>query len=372
MKIGILTLPLVDNYGGILQAIALYRFLHEEGHDVILINKKTNIPIWKKIVKCVILNIPYYDFKDLKKKNNSLNKKKELHKSFINKEIFKISKTLSSKKDLLKYADEENFDAVIVGSDQVWRKAYINDKYYKSYFLDFINNKKTKKIAYAASFGKGYWEGKNDINEVSLLLQKFTSLSTRESTGQEICKNIFMCNDVVHVLDPTLLMSKNFYINTIIKKNNISNLEEHKLLTYVLDEVQEKKEIISTSKEKLNIQKVQHLKGFNNTKKIFTIPEWLAAFAYTDFIVTDSFHGMVFSIIFEKDFLVIGNKNRGIDRFLSLLRLLNLESRLIFNKQDITNEQFNTIDYDKINKILNVNKEKSMTYLKNSLNDSEN
>lgn len=363
MKIGILTLPLVDNYGGILQAVALYKYLKNNGYEVVLINKVLHISLWKKIAK-------YFLSLVFPEKYNTVNqsKRKEIHKSFINNEIKNISEILISTKNLRSYAIKEKFDTIIVGSDQVWRKSYINDKYYKNFFLDFIDDK-TKKISYAASFGKNHWEGINDINEISKLLEKFNAVSTRESSGVDICKNTFGYNNVKHVLDPTLLMDKNFYINEIISKYDIHNIQKGGLVTYVLDEAVEKKEIIDSLKHNLNIKNVYHIKGFNSLNFTYSIPKWLASIAYADFIVTDSFHGMVFSIIFEKEFLVIGNQGRGLDRFTSLLSILGLENRLIYDKKNLGNTEINSIDYNSVNKILDNQRLKSFDFLKNSLSE---
>lgn len=371
MKIGILTLPIAENYGGILQAIALYRCLYNQGHDVVLIYKETQQILWKNFVREILLKIPFHNFRNIKtnyKIEQARLQRKKFHRAFIENEIFKISEDLYAKQDLENFAKKENFDAIIVGSDQVWRKAYINDKYYKSYFLDFIDEAKTKKIAYAASFGKDYWEGKGDSEEISKLLKEFTAISTREKSGIDVCKNSFGFNNAKHVLDPTMLVNKNFYINEIISKYDISNISKGGLLTYVLDEEDEKKEIINFIKETLKMDKVHHLKGFNSSKTTYSVPEWLASFAYADFVVTDSFHGMVFSIIFEKDFVVIGNHDRGLDRFTSLLSLLGLEDRMVFSMEDLKHKKINSIDYTRVNKILEENKKSSLEFLMGALN----
>ncbi len=228
---------------------------------------------------------------------------------------------------------------------------------------------KQKKIAYAASFGKDYWEGKNDIEDISKLLQDFTAVSTREENGVHICKDIFGYNKAVQVLDPTMLIGKEFYKNEIILKYDTNRVPKGGLLTYVLDEGSEKKEIINFVKKSLDINNVHHLKGFNSSKTIYTVPEWLASFANADFIVTDSFHGMVFSIIFEKEFIVIGNKSRGIDRFISLLSLLDLEDRLVINRNKI---EFKKIDFNKISNILREQRGYSEIFLKKSFDKKKN
>ncbi|WP_159571596.1 polysaccharide pyruvyl transferase family protein [Sulfurimonas sp. CVO] len=372
MKIGILTLPIAENYGGILQAVALYRLLDAQEHDVVLIYKQsTNTQVWwKKIIKEILLKIPFHNFRNMKN-NNKLNEarleRKKFHRPFIEKEIFKISEDLYTKQDLENFAKKENFDAVIVGSDQVWRKAYINDKYYKSYFLDFVDGSKTKKIAYAASFGKDFWEGKGDSQEIAKLLQDFVAVSVRESSGVVICKDTFDYDKAVHVLDPTMLMSKEFYKDEIIAKYDAVNTNAGGLLTYVLDEAEEKKEIIEFVQKSADMKSVHHLKGFDSSQVTYSVPQWLASFANADAVVTDSFHGMVFSIIFEKDFVVIGNEGRGMDRFVSLTTKLGLEERLVFDVKDLEGKELEKIDYSRVNMILNSEKKKSLEFLMGAL-----
>lgn len=372
MKIGILTLPIAENYGGILQAVALYRLLHAQGHEVVLIYKEFHQIWWKKLLIEILEKIPFHDYRNIKTKdqaNKARLKRKAFHRPFVENEIFKISKDLYTKKELENFAKKENFDAVIVGSDQVWRKAYINDKFYKSYFLDFVDGSKTKKIAYAASFGKDCWEGESDSEDIAELLKDFTAVSTREASGVDICKSSFGYADVVHVLDPTLLMSKEFYIDEIIAKYDTSKIPKDGLVTYVLDEANEKKEIIEFVQKRTGLKSLYHLKGFNDSHITFSVPRWVASFANADFVVTDSFHGTVFSIIFEKEFVVIGNHDRGLDRFISLLSLLGLEDRLVFDLKDLENKELESIDYSRVNKILEENKKSSIGFLMGALDD---
>jgi hypothetical protein len=371
MKIGILTLPISSNYGGILQAVALYRFLHNQGHDVFLVYKESSSVLWKEVVKSILIKIPFHDLKDLKA-NHQLKKeeqkRKEFHRDFVVQEIFIISQDLYTKRDLETFSKQEKLDAVIVGSDQVWRKAYINDIYYKSYFLNFVDSSTTKKIAYSASFGKDHWEGVDDIEDVAKCLKDFDAISTRELSGVDICKDSFKCENAKHVLDPTMLMEKEFYLE-IISKYDISNISKGGLVTYILDSAEEKKQIIGYIQKSLTIQKTSHLKEFNSSNVIYTVPQWLASFVYADVVVTDSFHGMVFSIIFEKNFIAIGNKDRGLDRFTSLLSLLGLEDRLVFSLKDIKNKKIEDIDYKVVNKVLDDNKNLSFSFLGNALDD---
>lgn len=358
MKIGLLTLPIIDNYGGILQCVALYNFLKRQGHDVVLLYKVHRAPLWKSMVKRLLSLIPFYDFKNLK----SNKKKKILHLPFINNSISNISYNLKSTADLAEAVKKYGLEAVVVGSDQVWRLKYINDQYYKSFFLDFVNNE-VKKIAYAASFGKDYWEGRGDEAEIGKLLERFDFISVREESGVDICKNTFgVKKDVHHVLDPTMLWSKDFYMG-LMPSNSFNR--KISLLTYVLDEADDKKKIISACMEEREIssENVLHLKGFGDKKRYYTVPEWLEAFSKADFIITDSFHGVIFSIIFNKQFVAIANKDRGLDRFISLLGMFNLKDRLIFDSDFNPECLHHDIDYNFVNNEVIGKKEKSSVFL---------
>ncbi|WP_371192493.1 polysaccharide pyruvyl transferase family protein [Glaciecola sp. SC05] len=374
MKIGILTLAIAENYGGTIQAVALYRLLQSKGHDVVLIYKVPYIPIWKSLTKKLLLKIPFHNIANLKTFNELEKerlKRKAFHRPFIKNEILNISDDLRTKKDLQDFATRERFDAVIVGSDQVWRKDYIDDKFYQSFFLDFITGTMTRKISYAASFGKDYWEGSNDEEDISKLLHDFTAVSTREASGTLICKNTFNYHDAVHVLDPTLLMNKEFYLEKIIANYDTPKSFDGGLLTYVLDEAKEKHKMITHLKNTFGLDSVNHLKGFDKSGVTYTVPEWLRSFACADYVITDSFHGMVFSIIFEKDFTVVGNANRGLDRFTSLLSLLGLMDRLVFTYDDLQNDKQESIEYKKVNKLLEVNRKLSLSFLLYGLQESK-
>ena len=166
-------------------------------------------------------------------------------------------------------------------------------------------------------------------------------------------------------------MDKEFYKNEIISKYNISNIKKGGIVTYILDENQEKDKIIKYVKNDLKFSLINHLKGFNTSNRTYSIPEWLSSFLNADYIITDSFHGMVFSIIFNKNFTVIGNHDRGLDRFKSLLSLLKLENRLVSTLEELFNGKLIDINYNDVNILLNKNKELSYNFLINSLNSTK-
>lgn len=330
MKIGVLTLVPKNNYGGILQATALCGYLSSQGHEVVLINKNR----FKKplLVRAALGLLERLPFQNIKNKRQDYLKTKQL-KPFIDKHLPRKSREIISARDLQKLVRDEEFDAVVVGSDQVWRYQYIGDGHHNVFFLDFETEKPVKKIAYAASFGKDKWEAPEHIAEISELLKKFHAISTREESGVRLCQGVFGVSGGKSVLDPTMLMRAEFYDHLL---NDFPKERDSKaLVTYVLDQDQTKKDIIASVKYQLkfneaNLQQV-NLSG-KKGKSFYTIEEWLWNIKNAEFVVTDSFHGMVFAIIFEKQFLVIGNAERGLSRFTDLLNPLQLNERLLLGE----------------------------------------
>ena len=370
MKVGILTLPIAENYGGILQSLALYLYLCDRGHDVVLIYKDTKPVMWKKIIRGLLFRIPFHNYRNIKTSDNRIEwrKRKIFHRAFIEANISDISDALYTTNELNKFAIIEDFFAVIVGSDQVWAIDKSSDIHYKNYFLDFIDsNSKTKKIAYAASYGKRKILDRHERNEITELMADFESISCREKSGVTICEDLLTNRDISHVLDPTFLIDKEIYVNKFISQSNSVESNKVSLATYILDPSDDKDEIVSKIYDYADCNEVINLKSYGKADCIYTIPQWLQEIHNAEFIITDSFHGMVFSIIFEKEFLVIGNEARGLDRFTSLLSILNLEDRMVLNGSEFISEHLAPLDYNKVNKILDREKMNSMFFLDNAL-----
>lgn len=374
MKIAILTLPLHTNYGGILQCYALQTVLERQGYDVKVLTKplytRTYYIIWffaiikrffKRIFlgkKISILYAPYQlEIKNVRKNTNL----------FIDRYIHKyLTRSLSKK-------ISKKFDSIIVGSDQVWRAKYVN---VEDYFLSFLEDEKIKRIAYAASFGV------DNISEYSPeqlekcihLLRKFDYVSVRELSGVNICHRYFNIN-AIQLLDPTLLLAPNDYLSLIDKKNVNEPLGN--MLVYILDKTDEKVQLVNKIAAERGL--VPFWIGIENKNESLStgysvkisVEQWLYSFEKADFVFTDSFHGCAFSILFNKQFIVIGNKERGMSRFTSLLSIFQLDERLIFSKNDYENRIINLstdIDYKIINNILSIERDKSYDFFYKSLN----
>ena len=265
------------------------------------------------------------------------------------------------------------FDAYIVGSDQVWRPIYSYG--ISNYFLDFTVGKDVKRIAYSASFGTDQWEFTTEQTAVcSELAKQFDAISVREDSGVGLCRK-YLNIDAVQMPDPTLLLDKNDYLE-IIKNDCPENSHSGGIFTYILDDSEIKRSIVQkvSSKLKLNSFSVMPQAQFKNVgrkgieKCIYPpVAEWLQGFADADFVVTDSFHGTVFSIIFNKPFISIANGKRGTSRFTSLLKTFGLEDRLIYWDKDLKDCLLSDIDFAGINTVHKKKREEALKFLTNSL-----
>lgn len=387
MEILILTQPLHTNYGGLLQAYALQQILKGMGHDVVTdrLGVVRKLPLWNRALRflyhavqfCILKNYRYYPYRYLfvsfdkeskAKRSISINTER-----FVNTHIDTIDLLTRSNESVIDAVRQ--FDAIVVGSDQVWR-ATMSD--IPTYFLSFTKAINVKRIAYAASFGT------DDLNEYSKMDMKiasesiklFDAVSVREKSGVHLCRDYFKM-DAVHVLDPTMLLSKDDYLKLIEEEDKPCS--ENILLTYVLDRTQEKNDIIQRGGEALHLTSCENgaVKYFSNVVEsnvsecIYpSVSRWVAGFRDAQFVVTDSFHGTVFSIIFNKPFVAILNSKRGSSRFISLLSVLGLENRLISTTNDLLEEHLKPIDYTEVNKILNDWRYLSISFMERHLKEA--
>lgn len=365
MKIAIITLPLRHNYGGILQNYALQRVLCQMGHDVttLEITKTEGLDIKAKIV-LFIRNVFY---KCVDKKGRFLHIWSGLTtEQKLSANTWKFIANHINVRRINGYPNETEYDAYVVGSDQVWRPKYFDTDIS---FLAFAKNfKNVKRIAYAASFGTDKWEYNVDLtNKCSQLAAEYNAVSVREKSGIALCKDHLLV-DAEHVLDPTLLLSKEDYISdlAIVPVTNKKGV-----FYYFLDENEAKRELVNKITEPNGCNsytvnsKVENPDADLHDRIQPPIEDWIRAFVESSFVVTDSFHGTVFSMIFNKPFIVIGNENRGLSRFKSILGIFDQDFRLI------TESDSENLDLSIYLETPNVNLKKmrlfSIDYLKKNL-----
>ena len=370
MKIGILTQPLHNNYGGLLQAYALKEVLQSLGHEVIIINRQSKkVSTFRKygsVVKSILIGrtiAPNVLLNESFKEEISRETRK-----FREKYIPNLTHLITDNEGM-QDLNNMGFDAYVVGSDQCWRPRYSPN--IRNYFLDFaINDNRVKRIAYAASFGVSHWEFTDEDTDVcSELLKKFDAISVREDSAIDLIKNKLGRDDAIHVLDPTMLLSKEHY-NDLVESEK-SPVSPGNLNVYVLDKTPEKDKLVRQIEAKLQLKafEVLPVKRLNEQKvtkgniEDFVYPNpaaWIRGFHDAKFVVTDSFHGTVFSILHNVPFIVIGNIERGLSRFQSLLKMFGLEDRLITDVDSVNIDNFanKNIDWSRVNKILNNESEK--------------
>lgn len=361
MKIGILTQPLYCNYGGLLQCYALQKTLQRMGHDAFVLQREWNrqytlkgacVYYAKLLVKKFLGRKESWHYYVAQEKRDCI--ARETNK-FTNRCINPRSERCYTTEQLRQEVERLKLDAIIVGSDQVWRPYYSPCQ--PNYFLDFLSHdSQIKRISYAASFGGDDWNEWNEklTEQCAGLLQKFDAVSVRELSGIRLCKEHFDV-EAVQVLDPTLLLNKEDYLAVIGKP--LQN--RGTLFNYVLDRSDEKQYIIQKIAERTQKKpfdsmpeledSVYNLYGDIERAVYPPVENWLSAFVEAEMVVTDSFHGTVFSIINNKPFWVVGNEGRGMARFETLLSLFGLENRLISIKTLNDTDLNDPIDWDKVN-----------------------
>lgn len=352
MKIAILTQPLHNNYGGLLQAFALQHHLKNIGHDVLTVSFGWRYELPYFGIKSVIGNVVRKYI--LRRPIGSVlpitdEQKREIgqHTNRFTAEHIRTTQDIYSISEL-DYIKNYNFDAYIVGSDQVWRPAYSPGM--SAFFLSFLDeNEKAKRVAYAASFGVDHCDefSSEQLVDYGKLLNRFDAIGVREDTAVELCHQNFGV-DAQHVIDPTLLLDKEVYCKLVEQDRTPKN--NGNMMVYVLDKAPEKQEIIQLIANERGLTPFTVMPENNGVYPPVT--QWLRGFMDAEYVVTDSFHGVAFSIIFNKPFIAIGNRDRGLARFTSILKLFNLESRLVFNKGDVSVAIITDfIDFAKVNEI---------------------
>jgi len=366
-NVGIMTWFTYNNYGTLLQVSALSKIISDMGYNPLVINyipriRKTNI---------FDMNFSYMN-------NNILEKeKKKKYKCTIENNNKKFEEYRNNKLKFTDIADShielkkiaQEMDKIVCGSDQIWSPTVYDSRYY----LDFVDDK-SKKIAYAPSFGVSTIKSKYIENEIKQLLNEFSSLSVREEAGKKIIKNLIQ-KDVKIVLDPTLLLDCtewDKYLNFANEKPNNNkyilcyflgnNKEYYKLAKKISNQLNIELKIIPTNYKSLN-SKIDFADNCGPSEFVKLIKE-------ASYVLTDSYHGMLFSIIYNVQFIILkrfkDNHLSQNSRIYNTLKVLNLTDRLYCKNLDhILN---NEINYQKINKKVEELKKESLKYLKEAIN----
>lgn len=342
------------NYGNNLTNYALYRYLNDCGYSVLMINTPKDSFFNQDIYfGDGFIENPYYE--------------EDLAERLCGAEYVKYN---------------NRCDFFCVGSDQLFRENFVEGMEFSS-ILKFVYSYKFK-FSYGTSFGNAKYDNCDQLkNKVSYLLSRFQAVSVREQSGVDIIRDKFDIEKPMHVVDPVFLVDSKVFHNMadIGKKHRIGT--DKYIGAYFLDPNDAKerilKKVVAESKleDKVILDRETYAyKDYVGEMHVLDDPkveEWLALIRESQLFLTDSFHGVCFALIFHKDFYVLFDKNnwRGIERISEILDQLGLSDRLII-LDDNARFTYSTIDYSKVNEILEKNISKSKSWLNTSLETARN
>lgn len=353
MRVGILTQPFLRNYGGILQNWALQQTLQQLGHDPLTLEHDTCCSRTRWLMRSTkmlmqkrsVARLPEFPYKG-----------RIGHHPFVD-FIDSHIKSAAVSRFSPHIERRHHCQAMIVGSDQVWRPVF-NQGWLYNMYLDFTSPE-TKRIAYAASFGVSNWEySKEETMRCRELAQHFHAVSVREDKGIALCRR-HLGIEATMVSDPTLLLDEDDY------KALCANIPEDEkfMLIYALHLDKRFIELANDIAKKHSLR-VRILQAGNDLQPDDSIEKWIASFRDAQYVVTDSFHGIALSIIFNKPFLAFSNETGGQQRIASLLSQYGLSDRAV---EEHNNLMTKDIDWETLNTKRKEMKASSIAFLTNAL-----
>lgn len=347
MKAIILTFSKEDNRGANLQAYALFSYLKR--NDIIV------------------------DFLDIQLPDKTINLKGRILRTINNflagrfrmKSGFTFTKKYYTLDELNRNPPQA--DLYIVGSDQVWNPEITNSLDPRIYFLTFLPQK-VRKIAYAASFGRDQWIATVYDSEIKQSLHTFQAIGVREDSGVEICRQFFHVDNVECVLDPTLLLDSKEIDSLLPSQRQIRN----QIFGYYLYRNKSIDNMSICISDFLNLpfDKTFKTKGVFRLLQFYGVKTWLKKICKAEFVITNSFHCMVFCILMRKRFVVLPAFPGRETRMLSLLRKIGLGERYFDSMEDLEKRQsvlFEDIDYDSVVKLLENYKLQSFQFIQKAI-----
>lgn len=351
MKIGILTFHAAHNYGAMLQTYALKLACEKMGHQAVVIDYDP-----------AYIQRQYQYFKLQGHLKGDLCKILNLRGNILKNKRFNAFKNAYF--DLTPVDSKEEFDVLLYGSDQIWNPNISGD-FDKVFFGE--NNINTKRnVAYAASLGKQSLNAE-EKEKFSVLAANMDAISLREETAQKVLQPL--CKQETEVtLDPTLLTTANDWENISLAPK----IRKPYILVYEVSMFPETMAVAKDLSQKTGLPIVRimyartQLKYDYKTLNGLGPKEFLGWLKNAEFVVTSSFHGTAFSIIFEKNFYTIPHQAYS-SRMADLLSKLNLNERLV---KTLPNEILD-VDYARVNSLLNTEKEKSLSFIRKSIDRTQ-
>lgn len=364
MKASVITMHRIYNYGSVLQTYATQKILEDLGVTCEIVDYispyRAKKPLFfeypprlkgKRLKKAVYYaaKVPSFILKDI------------TFGGFIKKYIHLSKKQYITNEDILK--SPPTADVYITGSDQVWNSKY-NHGVDKSYYLNFAAPG-AKKLAFVSSFGKSKLE-KDEADEVKPLLKDYFSISVREDSGVAILSDMGI--ESICLIDPTLQIDNKDWL--LLSSKRLVK-EKYLLLFLLYNEDNDATEYaVKIAKEKgLKVVKLSwEMKKPAGVDKLFTHrkpQDFLSLFANADFVVTNSFHGVAFSVNLNRNFIFVPRSEFN-DRIMSLLRKTGLQDRVVQSEDQIGISNI-PVDYEPVNFILEDERKIAKEYLTNVL-----
>jgi hypothetical protein len=364
------TLPLTSgNYGGILQAYALQSTVRELGYQPTL-DTPTRIKVtWKtypRYLRDAIRNKGFDSVITGKLKNTQRRKTQAfIETHFRTVDLF--GGFWEPKPSKSQWAP---FNIFLAGSDQVWRPEYAH---VPSYMFDFVKDKSKKLCAYSASFGR------SDLSEfppkhltaAKDLLSRFYGISVREQNGVQLARDLNA--KAQWVLDPVLLAGRSVFDRLLVDRPLV---QRPQIAVLMLDSSPSREKLIQDLAARTGLdvirfypEQLKSRRAFKDSPERYTFPSvesWLDVIRSSSFVLTDSYHVTLFSLLFEREFLTIGNAARGLERFTSILDAVNLPSRLIDEATEIT-PALEPIGWNPVHRRLNSLRSHSLAFLEDAL-----
>ena len=358
MDVKVITRHSPSNYGSLLQSIATVHVIERLGHQCEIIDYQRKD---ERGLKGVFTQLNCKGgYGNLLKKlayiaiRYPIEKYAQVKFDRMRKCYLKMTKRCSSHKDLAKLSA----DAFMTGSDQVWNRD-ITGCFGNPFFLDFANDQ--RKVAMSSSFGKGIWdEDKKYTAAVKALLSQFSVISVRESSGVKIINNI-MELEAINLPDPTIGYGK--FEDLVLNHKPL-----HQVFSFLLLDDSKAKEKANHIANTLDLPLFVH-SSFSS--RILNGPRhWLTRIRNSEYVITDSFHGLALSLIFNKQFFVFCASEKKFTRLRSLLQLFSLEYRYVESIEDFERrkeELLCPIDYVHVNTVLQNEQERYRTFIQNSI-----
>lgn len=345
-KIALLNFPLDNNFGGNLQRYALIKVLTDMGYEVEHLSTQFTFIDYRPLVKRIKTWIKFM-LGRLTPISYPMPVKRWMEYKSLRPLLPFYDKYIPHTKPIYSYEDlkdYQDYDIYLVGSDQVWRRSMSGVYPYTSMFFDFVNNPKAKKVAYGVSMGTANNELSDDeLTEISPLYAQFSATSVREASALDLFEQYGWVKPQAEVvLDPTLLLNRQIYEDIISNAKTIRHKEE--VYCYVLDVDAEKKSKIDAKLVELGAKAHYCVLGEDR----ISIEQWLRNVRDARYVITDSYHGVLFSIIFNKPFLFLYNERRGNERVQFFLQCLGIKMNAPRFDWDIINERLEKLKLQSI------------------------